>query len=81
MWEDVLTWLQAEPDATGTALMEQLQSEHPDRFSETQLRTIQPRLKEWRSIMARELVYAGAAASTATNGLPELAPVGTDPRC
>ena len=82
VWEDVLAWLQAEPDATGTALMGRLQSKHPDRFNETQLRTMQRRLKEWRGIMAKELVYAGtAAASTATNGLPEMALVGTDPRC
>ena len=82
VWEDVLAWLQTEPDATGTALMGRLQSEHPGRFSEAQLRTMQRRLKEWRGIMAKELVYAGtAAASTATSGLPEMALVGTDPRC
>ena len=82
VWADVLAWLQAEPDATGKALMGRLQSEHPDRFSEAQLRTLQRRLKEWRGIMAKELVYAGtAAASTAPSGLPEMALAGTDPRC
>ena len=34
VWADVLAWLQAEPDATGKSLMERLQLEHPDRFSE-----------------------------------------------
>ena len=53
VWTDVLGWLQAEPDTTGTALMARLQSEHPDRFSEAQLRTLQRRLKEWRGIMAK----------------------------
>ena len=82
VWTDVLAWLQAEPDATGKALMGRLQSEHPDRFSEAQLRTMQRRLKEWRCIMAKELVYAGtAAASTAPSGLPEMALAGTDRRC
>ena len=82
VWGNVLVWLQAEPDATGKALMGRLQSEHPDRFTEAQLRTLQRRLKEWRGIMAKELVYAGtAAASTPPNGLPEMALVGTDPRC
>ena len=82
VWADVLAWLQAEPDATGKALMGRLQLEHPDRFSEAQLRTMQRRLKEWRGIMAKELVYAGtAAASTPPSGLPEIALVGTDPRC
>ena len=50
----------AEPDVTSKALMARLQAEHPDRFSAAQLRTIQRRVKEWRGIMAKELVYAGA---------------------
>ena len=37
VWSDVLVWLQAEPDATGKALMARLQSKHPDRFTEAQL--------------------------------------------
>ena len=78
----MLVWLQAEPDATGKALMARLQAEHPDRFSEAQLRTMQRRLKEWRRMMAKELVYAGTEeACTELDGLPELALVGADPRC
>ena len=62
--------------------MARLQSEHPNRFTEAQLRTMQRRVKEWRCIMAKELVYAGtAAASTEPDGLPELAPIRVDPRC
>ena len=60
VWGDVLVWLQAEPDATGKALMARLQSECPDRFTGAQLRTIQRLVKEWRGIMAKKLVYAGA---------------------
>ena len=82
VWGNVLVWLRAEPDATGKALMGRLKSEHPDRFSEAQLRTMQRRLKEWRGIMAKELVYAGtAAASTAPSGPSEMAVAGTDSRC
>ena len=82
VWSDVLVWLRAEPDATGKALMARLQSEHSDRFSEAQLRTLQRRLKEWRGIMAKELVYAGAEETyTELDGLPELALVGADSRC
>ena len=74
VWGNVLVWLQAEPDAAGKALMGRLQAEHPDRFSEAPLRIMQRRVKEWRGIMAKELVYAGtAAASTEPDGLPELA--------
>ena len=46
VWGNVLVWLQAEPDATGKALMARLQSEHPDRFTAAQLRTMQRRVKE-----------------------------------
>ena len=82
VWGEVLVWLQTEPDATGKALMARLQAEQPDRFSEAQLRTMQPRVKEWRGIMAKELVYAGTEETyTELDGLPELALVGVDSRC
>ena len=82
VWGEVLVWLQAEPDATGKALMARLQSECPDRFTEAQLRTMQRRVKEWRGIMAKKLVYAGTdEASAASSGLPELALIGADSKC
>ena len=82
VWGEVLVWLLAEPDATGKVLMARLQSEHPDRFTEAQLRTMQRRVKEWRSIMAKKLVYAGTdEASSASSGLPELALIRADSKC
>ena len=81
VWGNVLVWLHTEPDAASKALMAKLQAEHPDRFSEAQLRTMQRRVKEWRGIMAKELVYPGTAEPFAQpNGLPELALVGADHR-
>ena len=78
---DVLAWLQVKPDATSKALMARLQAEHPDRLSETQLRTMQCLVKEWRGIMAKERVYAGTADPfSEPNVLPELALVGVDSR-
>ena len=41
VWSNALVWLQTEPDVTGKGLMARLQAEHPDRFSEAQLRTMQ----------------------------------------
>ena len=77
----MLVWLQTEPDATGKALMARLQAEHPDRFSAAQLRTMQRRVKQWRCIMAKELVYAGAKETFAEpRGLPEIALIGVDSR-
>ena len=82
VWGDVLVWFQAQPDVTGKGLMARLQSECPDRFTEAQLRTMQRRVKEWRGIMAKKLVYAGTdEASAASSGLPELALIGADSKC
>ena len=82
VWGDVLVWLRAEPDATGKALMARLRSEHPDRFTEAQLRTMQRRVKERRGIMAKTLVYAGTdEPSAASSGPPEMALFGADSKC
>lgn len=58
VWLEVLEWLQSDPDATAKGLFQRLQAEHPGRFPDGQLRTLQRRVREWRHLMARELVYA-----------------------
>ena len=58
VWYDVLCWLQRDPDATAKVLFERLQVEYPGHFPDGQLRTLQRRVREWRMIMARKLVYA-----------------------
>jgi hypothetical protein len=58
VWYEVLGWLQQEPDVTAKNLLKRLQYKYPGRFADGQLRTLQRRVKEWRRIMARELVYA-----------------------
>jgi len=57
VWHDVLRWLQSDPDITAKDLFERIQYENPGRFPNGQLRTLQRRVKEWRQIMARKLVY------------------------
>ena len=57
VWPEVLGWLQCEPEATAKGLFERLQGMRPGEFADGQLRTLQRRVKEWRQIMARELVY------------------------
>lgn len=75
-------WLQADPDFTGMALIARLQSEHPDRFTEGQLRTMQRRVQEWRGIMANKLVCTETGqSSTEPNGQPELALIGAVSKC
>lgn len=63
VWPDVLFWLQQDPDATAKELFERLTSIYPDRFTDAQLRTLQRRVREWRTMMARELVYASLDVS------------------
>jgi len=58
VWYDVLCWLQKDPDATAKALFKRLQIKYPERFPDGQLRTLQRRVRDWRIIMARKLVYA-----------------------
>jgi hypothetical protein len=57
VWPKILLWLQEEPDATAKSLWERLDRECPGRFPEGQLRTLQRRIRAWRRVMARELVY------------------------
>ena len=82
VWCDVLSWLQEDPDAKAIALLNRLKAAHPDRCSDTHLRKLQRRVREWRGIMAKKLVYATAGEPRAEPAaMPELALVGGDPRC
>jgi hypothetical protein len=60
VWPQVLSWLEAEPDATAKALFIRLLEFHPDDFKPGQLRTLQRRVREWRQRMARALIFCGA---------------------
>jgi hypothetical protein len=59
VWPDVLSWLEAAPDITAKELFGRLQQEHPSQYVDSQLRTLQRRVREWRHLMAKQLVYAG----------------------
>jgi hypothetical protein len=58
VWLEVLYWLGEDPDATAKSLFERLMVKYPGKFQSGQLRTLQRRVKEWRHVMARELVFA-----------------------
>ena len=53
----MLIWLQSEPETTAKTLLERLEQKYPSQFLEGQLRTLQRRVREWRRVMARELVF------------------------
>lgn len=57
VWPEILLWLQGNPEATAKSLLDRLHRERPGQFPEGQLRTLQRRIREWRRVMARELVY------------------------
>ena len=67
VWPDVLSWLEAAPDITAKELFERVQKEHPGQYPDSQLRTLQRRVREWRHVMAKQLVYACIDGDRAVN--------------
>jgi hypothetical protein len=55
-WPQVERWLNEQPDANAKDLFLRLQENMPDVFLPGQLRTLQRRVKQWRSEIARGLV-------------------------
>ena len=62
VWCDVLLWLEKDPGTNAKDLLTRLRTAHPDRFGDAQLRTLQRRVKDWRGVMAKKLVYAAPDA-------------------
>ena len=84
VWEDEIEPL-LRNDPTGklkaTTIIDWLADQHPGRFSDTHLRTLQRRVQQWRGIMARELVYAVVDDPVPElPATPELALVGAGPQ-
>jgi hypothetical protein len=69
VWPELLLWLQEDPGATAKSLRERLHQKYRGRFPEGQLRTLQRRLREWRRVMARQLVYT-CLSGTETGAKP-----------
>jgi len=55
-WPQVQLWLNEQPDANAKELFIRLQESTPSTFPPGQLRTLQRRVKQWRSEIARKLV-------------------------
>jgi hypothetical protein len=55
-WPTIQQWLETEPGITAKKLHERLVTMAPVMYSGAQLRTLQRRVKAWRSNRARELV-------------------------
>ncbi len=67
VWPLVERWLNLQPDANAKGIFQRLQTQMPDPFDPGQLRTLQRRVKEWRTAVARRLVRGCDA------GMPETA--------
>jgi hypothetical protein len=55
-WPLVEEWLNQKPDATAKELFQLLREQVPHKFAAGQLRTLQRRVKQWRTEIARQLV-------------------------
>jgi hypothetical protein len=67
VWPQVQEWLKEQPDANAKDLFLRLQGSLPGVFPPGQLRTLQRRVKQWRSEIARQLVLGfelGSALET-----------------
>ena len=73
VWVDVLHWLQRELDTTAKELFKRLQQDYPERFTDGQLRSMQRRVREWRHIIAKKLVYS---CLDMNSGYDNIAPIG-----
>ena len=56
VWPIIEQWLNEQPDVTAKALFQRLQAQTPTPFAPGQMRTLQRRVKEWRTAIARRLV-------------------------
>ena len=64
VWPLVEQWLNQQPGATAKELFQRLQTQMPESFKSAQLRTLQRRVKEWRTAVARRLVLGSSDAAT-----------------
>jgi hypothetical protein len=56
-----VNWLESEPERTAKELFQRLCVENICAFADDQLRTLQRRVKEWRRLAARKLVFSQTA--------------------
>lgn len=74
-WSTVLLWLHDQPDVTAKELFMRLQGEQPGCYPDGQLRTLQRRVRAWRHVMAKGLVYGEI---NRPEFLAEITPIGVD---
>ena len=63
--DDLRSWFEADPSLSGRQLLDRLQAEHPGEYPGGLVRTVQRRLKNWRSALAHALVFGRDRAADA----------------
>lgn len=71
--EQLKRWFTQEPWRTSRELLEKLQAQQPGLYSDRLLRTLQRRVKTWRSEQARALVFTGSSIAPDADN-PEMVP-------
>ena len=66
VWPLVEQWLNEQPDANAKIIFQRLQATMPEPFQPGQLRTLQRRVKDWRTAIARRLVLGCEQATLET---------------
>jgi hypothetical protein len=61
--DDLRSWFEADPSLSGRQLLDRLQAEHPGQYPDGLVRTVQRRLKIWRSALAHALVFGRERAT------------------
>lgn len=59
VWSEALEWLRSYPEGTAKQLFVEFQVRYPEEFTAGQLRTLQRRVREWRTQQARALILPG----------------------
>jgi len=62
VWPVLLGWLEEKPDLDAKEMLKRLQASGYGVFPDCQLRTLQRRVRVWRTRMVQQLVYGTAAA-------------------
>lgn len=60
VWPVLLSWLEERPDIEAKEMLQRLQTTGYGEFSDGHLRTLQRRVRVWRTNIAKELVYGPA---------------------
>ena len=69
-WQTIETWLNEQPDANAKELLQRLHANGVD-IQPRQLRTLQRRVKTWRTDIARRLILGCDTVTSATEGKKE----------